>query len=239
MLFVTNLRIFAFFLPLKQGYVDAALAFQRESGTDPGVDLAAITDRMEIRKAVQGGDVETAIGKVNDLNPEILEEHSELLFHLKQQRLIELIRNGAVDEALEFAQEQLAPQGEDNPAFLQELERTVALLVFDDPGNSPMGDLLDSAQRARTASELNAAILASQSQAGKPKLPNLLKFLVWAQEQLETKAEFPKMDDLVVAKPVRAAELEPTVEEMIVATEAVAAATGAAQEPMEVEAIQL
>lgn len=85
---------------------------------------------MEIRRAVQSGDVETAIEKVNDLDPEILEEHSELLFHLQQQRLIELIRNGAVDEALEFAQEQLAPQGEDNPAFLQELERTVALLVF-------------------------------------------------------------------------------------------------------------
>ena len=67
-----------------------------------------------------------------------------------------------------------------------------------------MGDLLEPAQRARTASELNAAILASQSQAGKPKLPNLLKFLIWAQQELESKADFPKMDDLVAAKPVRA-----------------------------------
>jgi hypothetical protein len=167
---------------------------------------------MEIRRAVQGGDVEKAIEKVNDLDPEILEEHSELLFHLQQQRLIELIRNGAIEEALEFAQEQLAPQGEDNPAFLEELERTVALLVFEDPEKSPMGDLLESAQRARTASELNAAILASQSQAGKPKLPNLLKFLVWAQEQLETKANFPKMDDLAAANPVNLKEVEAAVE---------------------------
>lgn len=193
--------------------MDAALAFKRESGTDPGVDLAAITDRMEIRRAVQSGNVEAAIEKVNDLDPEILEEHAELLFHLQQQRLIELIRKGAVDEALEFAQDQLAPQGEDNLSFLEELERTVALLVFQDPGASPMGDLLEPAQRARTASELNAAILASQSQAGKPKLPNLLKFLIWAQQELEAKADFPKMDDLVAAKPVRAGE-EPGDAEM-------------------------
>ena len=181
--------------------MDAALAFQQESGTDPGVDLAAITDRMEIRRAVQGGDIEGAIEKVNDLDPEILEEHAELLFHLQQQRLIELIRKGSVEEALEFAQDQLAPLGEDHPKFLEELERTVALLIFDKPQNSPMGDLLEPAQRARTASELNAAILASQAQAGKPTLPNLLKFLVWAQQELENKVDFPKMVDLAEARP--------------------------------------
>ena len=55
-----------------QGYVEAAQTFEKESGTPPGVDLAAITDRMEIRKAVQSGNVEEAIERVNDLNPEVL-----------------------------------------------------------------------------------------------------------------------------------------------------------------------
>ena len=54
-----------------QGYVDAADIFQKESNTKPGVDLAAITDRMEIRKAVQSGDIQQAIERVNDLNPEV------------------------------------------------------------------------------------------------------------------------------------------------------------------------
>ena len=39
--------------------------------TQPGIDLAAITDRMDIRKAVQSGNVEEAIERVNDLNPEV------------------------------------------------------------------------------------------------------------------------------------------------------------------------
>lgn len=40
--------------------MDAARVFERESGTAPGVDLDQITDRMNIRKAVQSGDVEQA-----------------------------------------------------------------------------------------------------------------------------------------------------------------------------------
>ncbi len=56
---------------MSQGYVEAAQTFQQESLTQPGIDLAAITDRMEIRKAVQSGNVEEAIERVNDLNPEV------------------------------------------------------------------------------------------------------------------------------------------------------------------------
>ena len=51
--------------------MEAAQTFQQESLTQPGIDLAAITDRMEIRKAVQSGNVEEAIERVNDLNPEV------------------------------------------------------------------------------------------------------------------------------------------------------------------------
>lgn len=40
----------------------------------------------------------------------------------------------------------------------------MALLAFEDGKSSPVGDLLDVAQRQKTASELNAAILASQGQ---------------------------------------------------------------------------
>lgn len=35
------------------------------------IDLATITDRMAVKKAVQCGNVEDAIEKVNDLNPEV------------------------------------------------------------------------------------------------------------------------------------------------------------------------
>ncbi|KAG8385576.1 hypothetical protein BUALT_Bualt03G0059500 [Buddleja alternifolia] len=93
-----------------------------------------------------------------------------LFFHLQQQRLIELIRHGRVEEALEFAQEELAPRGEEN-GFLEELERTVALLAFEDVNNCPLG-------------ECSPAILISQNREQDPKLPALLKMLIWAQKVL-------------------------------------------------------
>ena len=51
--------------------MEAAQIFKRESRTTPDVDLAAITDRTDIRKAVQEGDLQTAIARVNDLSPEV------------------------------------------------------------------------------------------------------------------------------------------------------------------------
>lgn len=179
-----------------EGYVDVAEKFKMESGTEPDIDLTTITDRMAVKKAVQCGNVEDAIEKVNDLNPEILDTNPQLFFHLQQQRLIELIRNGKIEEALEFAQEELAPRGEENHSFLEELEKTVALLAFEDVSKCPVGDLLDISHRLKTANEVNAAILTSQSHEKDPKLPNLLKMLIWAQNQLDEKAVFPRINDL-------------------------------------------
>lgn len=185
--------------------------FETESGTAPGANLDEITDRMVIRKAVQSGNVEEAVEKVNDLNPEVseacglsccgaasghpaggpttpqcalvqwlraflgpqqwlggvwlprgrgccpachlpracmqpphrtlvslnspaanagasaglraqvLETQHGIFFHLQQQRLIELIRQGKPEEALDFAQEYLAPLAEEQGSFLEEL----------------------------------------------------------------------------------------------------------------------
>ncbi|XP_047972545.1 protein GID8 homolog isoform X2 [Salvia hispanica] len=177
-----------------EGFVEVAEIFQIETGTEH-MDLATITDRMAVKKAVQSGNVEDAIEKVNDLNPEILDTNPLLFFHLQQQRLIELIRNGKIKEALEFAQEELAPRGEENHCFLEELERTVALLAFEDVSNCPVGDLLDISQRLKTATEVNAAILTSQSHEKDPKLPKLMKMLVWAQNHLDEMASYPRITD--------------------------------------------
>lgn len=47
---------------------------------------------------------------------------------------------------------------------MDELEKTMALLAFDDTAKSPLASLLDNSQRQKTASELNAAILTSLAQ---------------------------------------------------------------------------
>lgn len=154
-------------------------------------------------------------------------------FHLLQLHLIELIRHQRIPEALSFAQSELAPRGEENPQFLKELERTMALLAFEMPSLLPsdptsslapvvvasgngkksksapaeeqlampesIASLLDQSQRLKTATELNAAILTAQSHGKDPKLPGLMKMLVWGETLLSEKgADFPKCESVHV-----------------------------------------
>ncbi len=131
------------------------------------MELASIAARMAVRADVAAGDVAAAISRVNDLNPDVLERRPALLFALQRQRLIELIRGGDVDGALEFAQEYLAPHAEEDAAFLQEVEQALSLLVFAAPATDAppqLAALLAPAQRAAAAGALNAAILQAQGQ---------------------------------------------------------------------------
>jgi hypothetical protein len=54
-----------------EGYKSAAEEFSKEANLPPSMDLDSIENRMNIRAAVQRGDVEEAIEKVNDMNPDV------------------------------------------------------------------------------------------------------------------------------------------------------------------------
>ena len=108
----------------------------------------------------------------------------------------------------------------------------MALLAFEDASKSPVAELMDVSQRQKTASELNAAILQSQSQVCMPsystagqhgwtgchaelrqyvqekeaRLPNLLKMVVWAQQQLNEKLAYPRINDLMNTELVEPAD---------------------------------
>lgn len=181
-----------------EGYKDAAEQFCNETGMSPFVDLAFMESRMKIRAAIQNGSIEEAIDLVNDLNSEILDTNPRLYFRLLQQQLIELIRHEKTAEALEFAQEELAPHAEQNPELLDDLEQTMTLLLFDSNAPQSVAGLLDTNQRQKTASELNAAILASECQVQDPKLPNLFKLLIWAQNQLDERCHYPKLVNFAI-----------------------------------------
>ena len=67
---------------INEGYPDAAKRFAAEAnikGT-PG-DTDTIQERVEIRNAILSGDAESAIHRVNDLDPEV--SMSKPCFHLE------------------------------------------------------------------------------------------------------------------------------------------------------------
>lgn len=54
-----------------EGYKSAAEKFGEEAGVPPKVDFQSIESRMKVREALQRGDVEDAIVRMNELNPEV------------------------------------------------------------------------------------------------------------------------------------------------------------------------
>lgn len=164
-----------------QGHARAAERFQAETGTPQVLKPEGTNIRMMIRHALERGRPADAIDQVVDLNPEIVEERPELLFRLKKQEFIELVGKGKHKEALEFAEQELAKRIEEDESLLKELESAIALLLFDDPQNSPLAYLLDPSYRKETADELNNAILSSETKNGVSRLPHLIHLMMWMQ----------------------------------------------------------
>ncbi|KAJ8951784.1 hypothetical protein NQ318_019757 [Aromia moschata] len=171
-----------------EGFKEAAEKFQQESGIIPSVELHSLDDRIRIRDAIMNGRVQEATAFINQLHPELLDNDRYLYFHLQR-------KPWRSPRAIS------AKQAREDSSVLSELERTVALLAFEDPLNSPFGDLLAPSHRQKVASEVNAAILKMEHQeTTAPKISTLLKLILWAQEKLNKKSiKYPKMTDLATS----------------------------------------
>ncbi|MCJ1249818.1 hypothetical protein MMC30_007044 [Trapelia coarctata] len=189
---------------VSEGYPSAAQNFALEANIQPRADVESIQERVEIRNAIYGGDIQTAIEKINELNPQILDRDSALHFALLRLQLVELIRNctatpnGDITPALTFATTHLAPRAPTSPEFLEDLERTMALLIFP-PDNlaPPLAALLDTNLRKDVAKRVNEAILLSQGERTKSKLLELVRTRAWAEQKArDAKKDLPDRIDL-------------------------------------------
>jgi hypothetical protein len=182
---------------IREGFREAAIEFQKETGISADIDQAVIDSQIDIRQSVEKGDIQKAIETTNDLDSSILDTNPELFFHLQLQQLLEYIREGNVEQALIFAQNELSARGEENSKFLDEIESSLALLAYEDPSTSPFHGLLQHSQRLKVVSELNSAILNNQGEEESSRLSVLMKLVLWAQNQLDKKnITYPKLTDI-------------------------------------------
>ena len=56
---------------ITEGYPSAARKFAVEANIQPKIDLESINERVEIRDSIHKGDLQTAIEKINELNPQV------------------------------------------------------------------------------------------------------------------------------------------------------------------------
>ena len=56
---------------ITEGYPSAARKFAIEANIQPNTDFESISERVEIRDSIHKGDLQTAIEKINELNPQV------------------------------------------------------------------------------------------------------------------------------------------------------------------------
>ena len=106
-----------------------------------------------------------------------------------------------IDEALTYAQVHLAEFAEDEVKMRQELEKTMALLVFDKPLESPYGYLMEISHRQIIANETNNALLVYQNQQSESDLSMLVKMVTYMEDKLDKKSlRYPKLTDIPAGK---------------------------------------
>jgi hypothetical protein len=185
---------------VSEGYPRAAEKFAKEANIQLPLEEESIQSRVEIRRSIHAGDIDTAITKINDLNPQILDTDPSLHFALLRLQLIELIRTctssatSDITPALNFASSQLAPRAATNTDFLKDLELTMSLLIFlpATPGTlqKELNELLDPSLRRNVASKVNEAILTSMGAHGESRMRSLVRLRQWS----ETKARAAQKD---------------------------------------------
>lgn len=185
---------------IREGHQAAAVAFQRESGTAPAVDLASVQVRVDVRDAVVQGKIELALARLRALEPAFLDERTQLLFVLRRQQFVELVREGREMDALAFARDVLRPLAQDHHELLTQVEEALSLLAS--PPHmlpaSPFGHLLDERQRQEMGERVNSEILAMHNKdrtTPDASIESLLQLLVHTQRELETKADFPMVPE--------------------------------------------
>lgn len=183
------------------GYQSTAQRFSQEADIDTPVDPSSLGDRRQVMALIQDGRIQEAIEKINDIDPELLDTNPSLHFSLLRLQLIELIRegfnsnDGNVQPAIDFAMAHLSQRAPNNPQFLADLEKTMALLCFPPDSLIPqLKELMDVKLRKEIANKVNLALMTNQGVQGEPRIHNLINLWSWGEALLSEKVNFPRLE---------------------------------------------
>jgi len=56
---------------ISEGYPSAAQKFAHEANIAPMLDVESVQERVDIREAINKGDIQSAIEQINELNPQV------------------------------------------------------------------------------------------------------------------------------------------------------------------------
>ncbi|XP_039041837.1 ran-binding protein M homolog isoform X1 [Hibiscus syriacus] len=140
------------------------ICIAQENGFDDQDIMYALNQRKTVRQLIRNGEIDAAMNRLRDWYPQIVQEDkSAVCFLLHCQKFIELIRVGALEEAVKHGRIELAkflglPEENLFDALVMDC---VALLAYERPQESSFGYLLQESRRDVVADTVNAMILST------------------------------------------------------------------------------
>ncbi|KAJ6855501.1 ran-binding protein M [Populus alba x Populus x berolinensis] len=135
------------------------ICIAQENGSGEQDIAYALTHRRTLRQLIRNGEIDAALSNLRDWYPQIMQdEKSAACFLLHSQKFIELVRVGALGDAVTYGRIELAKFFK-LPPFDDLVRDCVALLAYEQPQKCSAGYLLEDSQREIVADAVNAMIL--------------------------------------------------------------------------------
>ncbi|XP_024404230.1 uncharacterized protein [Physcomitrium patens] len=174
------------------GYSDTASALIRESALEGKVISVKEAESMHLRRKIQeavlDGRIDEAIEQTNYIAPEVLLSQPSVLYRLKCQKFIEMIRGGDDEATMTFGRTELSELDAESEEDKQHYREVISLLAYPHPEISPLRHLIQPSRREAVADSLNQAILVAQGKPALPALEMLHKQLAVTKEVLSQRS---------------------------------------------------
>lgn len=146
---------------------------------DIEIQLSTIGVRSDISQSILNGNILGAIEIINSNYPQILNNFSTTTLLLYTQHMIELVKNGFIDKAINWSQEHLTPfLYKDAPKEIKEvLERSCGLFAYENIEKCTLSWEVGCKRRNHTCNSVNEAILEHLGVKKKPGLCTIIQNL--------------------------------------------------------------
>ena len=92
--------------------------------------MLCLTRRVAVINAVREGHISEAMKRLRLISPDLLQSRVDVAFLLKSQEYIEFVRNGDIEQALSYAQQELGPCGKRDATLMETLQVTLRRRIF-------------------------------------------------------------------------------------------------------------
>ena len=181
-----------------QGYCQPLKKFISEAKIQFDFDEKLLNQRFLIRQLITTNQIEKAIQEINSIDKNILLENKVINFVLQRQILFNYIKENKLQEALNFAKDNLLPLSEGDEFLYKELEKAMGVLAYENINDSPEKELITDKFLEKVASKINLVILnyLSGNKMINLNLDLLLKLTIYVQQELKKEINFPIITSL-------------------------------------------